>query len=101
MGLKLKVAKATSTTPAAIGRAQHGKVVPRGLRLGGVVKVESKLTKATSTTPAAIGRSRTPQSLRDSKLLPCFRGGAKGGGVQGSNPRAVGVKRRGRPMCLP
>ena len=37
----VKVALATSTTPAAIGRAQHGKVVPRGLRLDGVVKVQS------------------------------------------------------------
>ena len=38
--------------------------------------------------------ARYPSVLTDSQLLPCFRGGAKGGGVQGSNPRAVRVAKK-------
>ena len=38
---KMKVALATSTTPAATGRRSRGMVTPCGLRLDGVVKVQS------------------------------------------------------------
>ena len=52
----MKVALATSTTPAATGRRSRGMVTPCGLRLDGVVKANTGFDNTSSE------RSRVAQS---------------------------------------
>ena len=56
----MKVALATSTTPAATGRRSRGMVTPCGLRLDGVVKVKN-------FDNASSERSREPVMLEQSE----------------------------------
>ena len=57
----MKVALATSTTPAATGRRSRGMVTPCGLRLDGVVKANTGFDNASSE------RSREPVMLEQSE----------------------------------